>query len=188
MKKIFGFIIIATMVGSVYVTEVSSSEKKNKQESQFPQSVLWGDETFTLTWRNYNTNFVILEYLPKGHKTKNFKHMITIHISSEKIKDAIKTFIEKTKPYRTEEARIFTNDETGEIMVDVLLFDKENDIVEHNLVKFVSLKKGKLLKVFFHTRLKLSEVKKNNKLMKTEIGDFLNERRGLLYEFQFPLP
>lgn len=162
-----------------------ASSAQPAKERVISKSILWQGKTFNLAWTNDENGLVYLEYLPEGQSVDAWENMITVQMSGESQLAAIKAFTESTKPFRVEEPRLMKDDKTGDVILDVILFDTQKDSLEHNLIKYSKLKDGTLLKVFFQTKLKISEAQADKQLVSEKVGKPRLERIEYLAKFSF---
>jgi hypothetical protein len=150
-----------------------------------PQTIDWQGTTFKLAWQNDQNGLLYLEYLPDGQTTADWQNMITVQVSHEQQDRAIAAFIELSKPSRVEDVRQMKNETTGEVILDTLLFDVKDDIVEHNLIKYTTKPDGRLIKVFFQTRVRISDAKADKDLIAQKMGTPRGARLNFLATFNF---
>ena len=189
LRRVSATLVVTLMLllGSCASTPngAQGSSGQPAKERVISKSILWQGETFHLAWTNDENNLVYLEYLPEGQTVDAWENMITVQMSGESQLAAIQAFTESTKPYRVEEPRLMKDDKTGDVILDVILFDTQKDSLEHNLIKFSKLKDGTLLKVFFQTKLKISEAQADKQLVSEKIGKPRIDRIAFLAKFSF---
>jgi len=169
------------MISSQY----ANAEASESQLSAVPKTILWQESEYKLSWSNYADEILYLEYLKAGDTTDSWENIVTVQLSNETMEAAVKKFIEISKPFRTEDVRLMKNDQTGEILMDTVLLDAPHDFIEHNLIKLTKGQDGRLVKVYFQTRLKLLEAAKDNSLVANKIGKPRGDRLNFLSSFIF---
>lgn len=136
-----------------------------------PDGMKFFGKDYRLAWKKDLGNLLYLEYLPPGQDLETWTDMITVQVSGMSRAQAMNDFIQRTQPYRVEDVRAYENKTTDEVVLDALLFDSQDDWVEHNLVKFSKHAGLPVVLVYVQTRVRLSEAKKDISVMGPTIRD-----------------
>jgi hypothetical protein len=191
LNKIFLVLILLTFACAKKEIQRESSNNNIPKvyvlNKNFPKEIRFDGKIFNQMFYSKENNLTILEYVPAGETIENFRNMITIQISNEDQKVAINSFIESSKELRTEDVRIYKNSQDDNLMIDCILFDYNRWIMEHNLIKYQKEASGSLLKIFFHTRIIVTnDIEKNMPIIKKEISDPRMNRIKELWNLKFP--